>query len=346
MTERSFVPLNIAVLTVSDSRGEAEDKSGKLLVERLGKAGHRCHEKRIVRDDIYQIRAVVAAWIADPEVHAVITTGGTGVTGRDGTPEAVQPLLDKILEGFGEIFRIGLLAADQDLHHPVARRGRGGQRHLRVLRARLVGGLRHGLGRAHRGPARQAHAAVQPGRPDAAPAGDMSGTQRMVLVGTQKGLFIARPEGDGWILDGPHIAGYEIIHCCAPPQEPGVIYAAAGHKIWGAHIYRSEDHGRSWASLPTAPQHAVGLHKTALKSIWYLAASPDGRLYAGIDPAGLFYSDDRAATWHPVQRAQRAFHAGHLGAGARRLLAAFHSHRSGRPAAPVGRDLCRRRVPQ
>jgi len=106
MTERSFVPLNIAVLTVSDSRGEAEDKSGKLLVDRLEKAGHRCREKRIVRDDIYQIRAVVSAWIADPEVRAVVTTGGTGVTGRDGTPEAVQPLLDKTLDGFGEVFRM------------------------------------------------------------------------------------------------------------------------------------------------------------------------------------------------------------------------------------------------
>lgn len=106
MTERTFVPLNIAILTVSDSRGEAEDKSGKLLVERLTKAGHRCAEKRIVRDDVYAIRAVVSAWIADPEVHAVITTGGTGVTGRDGTPEAVAPLLDKVLDGFGETFRM------------------------------------------------------------------------------------------------------------------------------------------------------------------------------------------------------------------------------------------------
>jgi molybdopterin adenylyltransferase len=106
MPDTAFLPLNIAVLTVSDSRGEAEDKSGKLLVERLKKAGHRCAEKRIVRDDIYAIRAVVSGWIADPEVHAVVTTGGTGVTGRDGTPEAVQPLLDKTLEGFGEIFRM------------------------------------------------------------------------------------------------------------------------------------------------------------------------------------------------------------------------------------------------
>lgn len=106
MSEREFLPLNIAVLTVSDSRGEDEDKSGKLLVERLAKAGHRCAEKRIVRDDIYQIRAVVSAWIADDGVQAVLTTGGTGVTGRDGTPEAVMPLLDKVLDGFGEVFRL------------------------------------------------------------------------------------------------------------------------------------------------------------------------------------------------------------------------------------------------
>ncbi|HUG97611.1 MAG TPA: molybdenum cofactor biosynthesis protein B [Gammaproteobacteria bacterium] len=105
MTDREFLPLNIAVLTVSDSRGEHDDKSGRLLVDRLEKAGHRCHEKRIVKDDIYQVRAALSAWIADPEVQAVITTGGTGVTGRDGTPEAVGPLLDKTLDGFGETFR-------------------------------------------------------------------------------------------------------------------------------------------------------------------------------------------------------------------------------------------------
>jgi molybdenum cofactor biosynthesis protein B len=103
--EREFLPVSIAVLTVSDSRNEQTDKSGQLLVERLTAAGHRLAEKRIVPDDIYQIRAVVSRWIADPEVNALITTGGTGVTGRDGTPEAVAPLLDKVLEGFGEMFR-------------------------------------------------------------------------------------------------------------------------------------------------------------------------------------------------------------------------------------------------
>lgn len=103
--KREFLPIGIAILTVSDSRDELTDKSGRLLVERLTGAGHRLAEKCIVPDDIYQIRAVVSRWIADPEVDAVITTGGTGVTGRDGTPEAVRPLLDKVLEGFGEMFR-------------------------------------------------------------------------------------------------------------------------------------------------------------------------------------------------------------------------------------------------
>jgi molybdenum cofactor biosynthesis protein B len=103
--EREFVPVGIAVLTVSDSRDEQSDKSGRLLVDRLTRAGHRLAEKLIVPDDIYQIRAVVSRWIADPAVDAVITTGGTGVTGRDGTPEAVRPLLDKVLDGFGEMFR-------------------------------------------------------------------------------------------------------------------------------------------------------------------------------------------------------------------------------------------------
>lgn len=104
--EKEFIPLNIAVLTISDSRTEVDDVSGKTLVERLEKAGHQVFEKKIVKDDTYQIRAAISNWIAEPDVNAIITTGGTGVTGRDGTPEAVIPLLDKVLDGFGEIFRL------------------------------------------------------------------------------------------------------------------------------------------------------------------------------------------------------------------------------------------------
>ena len=102
---REFIALKIAVLTVSDSRTEETDKSGKLLVDKLVAAGHECGDKRIVADDIYQVRAALSQWIADPGIQVVITTGGTGVTGRDGTPEAVSPLLDKIIDGFGEVFR-------------------------------------------------------------------------------------------------------------------------------------------------------------------------------------------------------------------------------------------------
>ena len=102
---RKFIPLAIAVLTVSDTRTETDDKSGQLLATRLTEAGHRLAEKTIVADDIYQIRAVVCRWIAAPEPQVIITTGGTGVTGRDGTPEALTPLFDKQIDGFGEMFR-------------------------------------------------------------------------------------------------------------------------------------------------------------------------------------------------------------------------------------------------
>ena len=104
--ERQFAPLRIAVLTSSDSRTEENDTSGQLLVERLQAAGHVLHDKKIVRDDIYLIRAALSAWIADPACNVVLTTGGTGVTGRDGTPEAARVLFDKTIDGFGEMFRV------------------------------------------------------------------------------------------------------------------------------------------------------------------------------------------------------------------------------------------------
>lgn len=104
--ERAFIPLNISILTVSDSRTEAQDKSGHSLKRLLEEAGHHLAEKRIVPDDRYAIRAIVSHWIAESDVQVVITTGGTGLTGRDGTPEAVQPLLDKVIDGFGELFRL------------------------------------------------------------------------------------------------------------------------------------------------------------------------------------------------------------------------------------------------
>lgn len=101
----SFVPLRLAVLTVSDTRTGENDTSGDFLVDALTAAGHHLHEREILRDDRYVIRAQVAAWIADAQVHGVLITGGTGFTGRDSTPEAVLPLLDKEMPGFGELFR-------------------------------------------------------------------------------------------------------------------------------------------------------------------------------------------------------------------------------------------------
>lgn len=104
--EIEFKPLAITVLVISDTRTEVDDVSGKVLIERLEKAGHVLHVKQIVPDDIYQVRSVVSQWIADSDIDVILTTGGTGVTGRDGTPEAIQPLLDKVLDGFGEVFRM------------------------------------------------------------------------------------------------------------------------------------------------------------------------------------------------------------------------------------------------
>lgn len=104
--KRSFIPLKIAVMTVSDTRTEETDKSGNKLKKMLEEAGHQLADKSIVPDDIYRIRATLSQWIADPGIQVAITTGGTGLTGRDGTPEAVTPLLDKLIDGFGEMFRV------------------------------------------------------------------------------------------------------------------------------------------------------------------------------------------------------------------------------------------------
>lgn len=104
-TDAAFVPLNIAVLTVSDTRSLDTDTSGQLLVDRLLDAGHQLAARVLLKDDLYRIRAQVATWIAEDEVQVVLITGGTGFTARDSTPEAVQCLLDKQVDGFGELFR-------------------------------------------------------------------------------------------------------------------------------------------------------------------------------------------------------------------------------------------------
>lgn len=105
MKDTQFQALNIAVITVSDTRTEHNDTSGDYLAEAAQEAGHAVSGRAIVKDDIYQIRALLSAYIVDPAVHAVLLTGGTGFSGRDSTPEAVTPLFDKAIEGFGELFR-------------------------------------------------------------------------------------------------------------------------------------------------------------------------------------------------------------------------------------------------
>jgi molybdopterin adenylyltransferase len=104
--ERPFRPLNIALLTVSDSRSPADDRSGDILAERLVKAGHRLADRALVVDDAAEIAARFRAWIADPAIDVVISTGGTGVTGRDVTPEALEQVAEKLIPGFGELFRL------------------------------------------------------------------------------------------------------------------------------------------------------------------------------------------------------------------------------------------------
>ena len=97
--------LKVAVLTVSDTRTQETDTSGAFLEEALREAGHEIAGRQIVIDDVYQLRAIVSQWIADPEVEVILTTGGTGFSGRDSTPEALAPLFDKTIDGFGEVFR-------------------------------------------------------------------------------------------------------------------------------------------------------------------------------------------------------------------------------------------------
>ncbi len=100
-----FLPLSLCVLTVSDTRTLADDSSGAYLAEALAAAGHRLHARALLPDDRYRLRALVSQWIADDAVDGILVTGGTGFTGRDSTPEALLPLLDKQMPGFGELFR-------------------------------------------------------------------------------------------------------------------------------------------------------------------------------------------------------------------------------------------------
>ena len=125
----------------------------------------------------------------------------------------------------------------------------------------------------------------------------------LLLVGTEKGLFRVRAGATGGAarIDGPHLAGLRVQNLVAAPGQPRRLLAAVDHPVWGSHIHASDDLGRHWASLDATPRHPQGRHREALKAIWHLAWSPDGRrLYAGIDPAGLFVSEDGGASWADV----------------------------------------------
>lgn len=125
-----------------------------------------------------------------------------------------------------------------------------------------------------------------------------------LFVGTRRGLFRARTDAgrSEWDIGPPQIEGHEIAHVCVHPRTPNLLYAAANHGVWGAHVYVSEDAGRSWGPLGPSPHHAESRHGQSVRAIWHLAITPDGRrLYAGIDPPGLFFSDDDGGSWQPVE---------------------------------------------
>ena len=150
-----MTPLSIAVLTVSDTRTEETDKSGAVLIECLQAAGHKLHSKTIVKDDIYQLRAEVSAHIFNPEVHVLLLTGGTGFTVRDNTFEAIKPLFDVDIEGFGELFRqLSYEEIGTSTIQSRAFAGAGKCQH-NLLHTRLSGCLPHRLEPHHRRAIRQ-----------------------------------------------------------------------------------------------------------------------------------------------------------------------------------------------
>ena len=104
-TNNGFKAINISVLTISDTRSIEQDDSGEYLVSALKEQGHFLSDRKICKDNLYEIIAIISQWILDENIHGIITTGGTGITGKDGTPEAILPLLDKTIDGFGEMFR-------------------------------------------------------------------------------------------------------------------------------------------------------------------------------------------------------------------------------------------------
>ena len=169
---RSFIPVRIAVLTVSDTRTHKTDKSGPLLIGLLQEAGHELAEHAIAEDNVKSIRKHVKRWIKDPEVDVVITTGGTGFTGRDVTPEAVKPLFEKEIEGFSVLFHMVSYQIGRHLDGAVARLRRSRRGHLYLLGARIARSMPGRLERHSQSSARQSPPPLLVRRDHAAAVGE------------------------------------------------------------------------------------------------------------------------------------------------------------------------------
>ena len=165
---RPFIPVGIAVLTVSDTRNLADDKSGQTLVDRITEAGHKLVDRAIVTDDVELIRQKVLGWSRDDRIDVVITTGGTGFTGRDVTPDALEPIFEKRMDGFSAVFHRISYDKIGAVDDPEPRDRRPRQRHFRLRAAGLARRLQGRLGRHHQGPARLPPHALQLRRDHAA----------------------------------------------------------------------------------------------------------------------------------------------------------------------------------
>ncbi len=168
---RPFIPVRIAVLTMSDTRSLADDKSGNVLSEMITEAGHEVAGRALVKDDIGQIRSRVQGWIDDPKIDVVITTGGTGFTGRDVTPEAVEPLFEKEDRWLLDRLSHDLVPEGRDLDHPVARLRWRGERHIYFLPAGITRRLQGCVARHPQVAARQPPPPLQFRRNHAAAGG-------------------------------------------------------------------------------------------------------------------------------------------------------------------------------
>ena len=239
---RSF-RCKIAVLTVSDTRSLAEDKSGATLAERIAKAGHAVAARAIVTDDVEKIRAQVKAWIADPAIDVVITTGGTGFTGRDVTPEAIEPLFEKRMDGFATLFLMRQLRQDRHLGDPDAGDRRRRRRDLHLLPAGLARRLPRRLGRDPGAPARLSLSALQLRR-------DHAAARR--APAPRQGQRARRRDRVGWAKAAETPAAWHGVRSAVPTR-------IAASDAWARRIESiasKNDRGRLWLPYDAASSRA------------------------------------------------------------------------------------------